>query len=62
MIAIVIARNAPSHERAVKTLRVADVHPDKMFFLGGIGKAPILKVLKPHIFFDDQITNCCRSS
>lgn len=24
------------------------------FFLGGIEKGPILEVLKPHIYFDDQ--------
>ncbi|MBD5244237.1 MAG: 5'-nucleotidase, partial [Barnesiella sp.] len=27
------------------------------FFLGGIEKARILRILKPHIFFDDQMTH-----
>jgi 5'-nucleotidase len=27
------------------------------FFLGGIEKGPIIETLKPHIFFDDQLTH-----
>jgi 5'-nucleotidase len=27
------------------------------FFLGGVGKAGVLDVLRPHIFFDDQPRN-----
>lgn len=52
--AIVTARNAPSHERVVTTLRSWDVTVDETFFLGGIKKARILEVFKPHIYFDDQ--------
>ena len=53
-IAIVTARNAPSHERVVTTLKSWGVSADESFFLGGMEKSRILTVLKPHIFFDDQ--------
>lgn len=53
-VAIVTARNAPSHERVVKTLQSWGVQVNDAFFLGGIEKAAVLKVLRPHIFFDDQ--------
>lgn len=52
--ALVTARNAPAHERVVKTLRAWDVRIDEAFFLGGIGKADVLKAFDAHIFFDDQ--------
>ncbi len=54
---IVTARNAPSHERAINTLKNWGVTVDEMFLLGGIEKKRILEVLKPHIFFDDQISH-----
>jgi len=54
---IVTARSMPAHKRPVKTLRKWDIRLDEAFFLGGIEKARILKVLKPHIFFDDQTSN-----
>ncbi|GAA4989091.1 5'-nucleotidase [Pseudonocardia tropica] len=53
-IALVTARNAPAHERAVHSLRDWGVNVNDAFSLGGIEKARILKVMKPHIFFDDQ--------
>ena len=53
-IAIVTARNAPAHERAIRTLRSWNVQPHEALFLGGLEKAPFLSILKPHIFFDDQ--------
>lgn len=53
-IALVTARNAPAHERAINSLREWGVEVNDAFFLGGIEKARILKVLRPHIFFDDQ--------
>lgn len=56
-IAIITARNAPAHERAVTTLRDADVHPDEVFFLGGVDKSRILQVFRPHMFFDDQMVH-----
>lgn len=54
--ALVTARNAPSHERVIKTLREWNVRIDEMFFLGGISKVPILKAFGAQIFFDDQKT------
>jgi len=52
--AIVTARAAPAHERAINTLKSWDVSVDEMFFLGGIEKKRVLNVLKPHLFVDDQ--------
>jgi 5'-nucleotidase len=56
-IAVITARNAPSHERVVTTFRNWKVQPDGTFFLGGIEKARILKAFKPHMFFDDQLAH-----
>lgn len=52
--AIITARNAPAHERAITTLNNWGVNVDEMFLLGGINKSRILEVLKPHLYFDDQ--------
>jgi 5'-nucleotidase len=56
-IAIVTARNAPAHERVISTLRAWDVDVDQAFFLGGIEKSRVLNIMKPHIFFDDQMVH-----
>lgn len=53
-VSVVTARNAPSHERAVMTLKRWGLMVNDAFFLGGIEKAKVLAVLRPHIFFDDQ--------
>lgn len=53
-ISLVTARNAPAHERAVHSLKAWGVNVNDAFFLGGIEKAKVLRVLRPHIFFDDQ--------
>ena len=53
-MSIVTARNAPSHERALNTLKKWGVMANDAFFLGGVDKGLVLGVLKPHIFFDDQ--------
>jgi len=55
--AIVTARNAPAHERAIRTLRNWGIAVDEMHLLGGIEKSGVLKVFRPHIFFDDQQTH-----
>jgi 5'-nucleotidase len=60
--ALVTARNAPSHKRAIKTLRAWGVTVDEAFFLGGLSKEPILERFRPHIFFDDQRTYCLPAS
>lgn len=56
-VAVVTARNAPAHERVIHTLRQWGVTFDDAFFLGGIDKGTVLGVLKPHIFFDDQVSH-----
>ena len=52
--ALVTARNAPAHERVIRTLRAWNVRIDEAFFLGGIQKSDVLKAFGAHIFFDDQ--------
>ena len=54
-IAIVTARNAPAHERMIKTLNAWNIDVDEAFFLGGIDKSRILNIMRPHIYFDDQM-------
>ena len=57
--ALITARNAPAHERVIRTLRdVWKIKIDECFFLGGISKKGILKTFNPHIFFDDQKVHC----
>ncbi|AKU65598.1 5'-nucleotidase [Schaalia meyeri] len=53
-VAVVTARSAPAHERAINSIRGWGLRVNDAFFLGGINKGPILGVLQPHIFFDDQ--------
>lgn len=60
--ALVTARKAPSHKRAINTLRSWGVTVDEAFFLGGLSKEPILEKFRPHIFFDDQQTYCLPAS
>ncbi len=52
--ALVTSRNAPAHERAIKTLRKWQVRVDEAFFLGGVSKTEVLNRFGAHIFFDDQ--------
>ena len=54
-VAIVTARNAPAHERLLTTLKKYKIDTDELFLTGGIEKKNILDVLKPQIFFDDQL-------
>lgn len=56
-VSLVTARNAPAHERAIRTLESWGLDIDDAFFLGGLDKAPVLNELRPHIFFDDQMAN-----
>ena len=60
--ALVTARNAPSHERVVRTLRAWDVRIDEVFFLGGIAKSDILRAFGANIFFDDQKVHTDRAA
>ena len=53
-VAVVTARSAPAHERAITSIHQWGLRVNDAFFLGGIDKGPVLGVLQPHIFFDDQ--------
>lgn len=55
--ALVTARNAPAHERVIRTLRAWNVRIDEVFFLGGVKKSEVLKAFNANIFFDDQATH-----
>jgi len=61
-LAIVTARNAPSHMRVIKTLRKWGVYVDEAYFLGGLSKDNVLKAFGAHIFFDDQEVHLTESS
>lgn len=52
--ALVTARNAPAHERVIRTLRAWDVRIDEALFLGGYDKSEVLEAFGANIFFDDQ--------
>ena len=52
--ALVTARCAPAHERAIRTLMEWNVDIDEALFLGGLPKGAFLKELQPDLFFDDQ--------
>ncbi|MGW2822934.1 5'-nucleotidase [Streptomyces sp. NPDC001443] len=54
-VSLVTARDAPAHERPVRSLKNWGVTVNDAFFLGGIDKSTIMEVLRPHIFFDDQV-------
>ncbi|MPR34679.1 5'-nucleotidase [Salmonirosea aquatica] len=56
-IAIVTARNAPSHMRVIRTLRKWGVYVDEAYFMGGLSKDKVLSAFGAHIFFDDQETH-----
>lgn len=61
-LAIVTARNAPSHMRVINTLRKWGVYIDEAYFLGGWSKDSVLKAFGAQIFFDDQDTHLVKSS
>jgi 5'-nucleotidase len=52
--ALVTARSAPAHERAIRTLMNWNVEVDEAMFLGGLAKGEFLREFEPDIFFDDQ--------
>ena len=52
--ALVTARSAPAHERAVRTLMNWDISIDEAMFLGGLDKGEFLKAFEPDFYFDDQ--------
>lgn len=52
--ALVTARSAPAHERAVHTLMSWNISVDEAMFLGGLDKGAFLKAFEPDFYFDDQ--------
>jgi 5'-nucleotidase len=52
--ALVTARSAPSHERAIRTLMDWQIEVDEAIFLRGLAKGPFLREFEPDFFFDDQ--------
>lgn len=60
--ALVTARNAPAHERVIRTLRAWNVRIDEAFFMGGVDKTEVLKAFGANIFFDDQSVHTDRAS
>jgi len=52
--ALVTARSAPAHERAILTLMRWNIAVDEVMFLGGLEKGPFLREFEPDFFFDDQ--------
>ena len=52
--ALVTARSAPAHERAIRTLMGWNIDVDEAMFLGGLPKGEFLREFEPDFFFDDQ--------
>jgi 5'-nucleotidase len=52
--ALVTARSAPAHERAIRTLMDWHIEVDEAMFLGGLPKGAFLREFEPDFFFDDQ--------
>jgi len=52
--ALVTARSAPAHERAIRTLMDWQIDVDEAMFLGGLPKGSFLAEFEPDFFFDDQ--------
>jgi 5'-nucleotidase len=56
--ALVTARSAPTHERAIRTLMSWGIDIDEAMFLGGLNKSDFLREFAPDFFFDDQTGHC----
>ena len=52
--ALVTARSAPAHERAIRTLMDWNIGVDEAMFLGGLDKSAFLREFEPDFYFDDQ--------
>ncbi len=60
--ALVTARSAPAHERAIRTLMAWDIQVDEAMFLGGLAKGEFLREFEPDFFFDDQTGHVLHAS
>lgn len=56
--ALVTARDAPAHERVIRTLRAWNIRVDEALFLGGLNKRDFLQAFGADFFFDDQPRHC----
>ena len=56
--ALVTAREAPAHERVVRTLRSWKIRIDEALFLGGMDKSAFLDSFGADIYFDDHKEQC----
>lgn len=56
--ALVTAREAPAHERVVRTLRAWNIRIDEALFLGGKSKGEFLNAFAADFYFDDQSMHC----
>ncbi|AKM31192.1 5'-nucleotidase [Pandoraea faecigallinarum] len=56
--ALVTARSAPAHERAIRTLMDWKIDINEAMFLGGLDKGAFLREFEPDFFFDDQTRHC----
>ena len=56
--ALITARQAPAHERAIRTLRSWNISIDEVLFLGGLNKSEFLAAFGADIYFDDQKGHC----
>ena len=52
--ALVTARGAPAHKRAIQTLMNWNIRVDEAMFLAGLDKGEFLREFEPDFFFDDQ--------
>ena len=60
--ALVTARSAPAHERAIRTLMDWQIEIDEAMFLGGLAKGEFLREFEPDFFFDDQVGHIASAS
>ena len=60
--ALVTARSAPAHERAMRTLMDWQIEVDEAMFLGGLAKGEFLREFEPDFFFDDQLGHITSAS
>jgi len=60
--ALVTARSAPAHARAIRTLMAWNIEVDEAMFLGGLEKSQFLREFEPDFFFDDQTGHCERAA
>ncbi len=60
--ALVTARSAPAHERAIRTLMGWQIEVDEAMFLGGLAKGEFLREFEPDFFFDDQVGHIASAS